>query len=143
MLLSHVSADAAVPEAQPVMNPIHDFFDGLAHHDKAAMMRQVTLQGGVSSLRGGELRYLAFAELADHIAQDAHRISEQIGDPIVRIDEDVAMVWAPYVFYTDGKIDHCGTDVFNLLRIQDQWYIAGAADNSRTDCANWAHSNKN
>ena len=33
---------------------------------------------------------------------------------LVRIDHDLAVVWAPFEFLVDGRVDHCGTDLFNL-----------------------------
>ena len=55
--------------------------------------------------------------------------------PLVRIDNDLAVVWAPFEFLVDGKVDHCGTDLFNLVRVDGQWIIASVADTGRKDCA--------
>jgi hypothetical protein len=45
-----------------------------------------------------------------------------------------AMVWAPFDFLIDGKVDHCGTDLFNLVRQDGKWLIASVADTGRKDC---------
>jgi len=63
------------------------------------------------------------------------KLAEVIHDPLVRIDDDIAIIWAPYVFTIDGKVDHCGTDIVNLIRLNNRWLISGIADNSRKDCA--------
>ncbi len=34
-----------------------------------------------------------------------------------------------------GKVDHCGTDLFNLLRVDCKWLIAGVADTGITTCS--------
>jgi hypothetical protein len=34
----------------------------------------------------------------------------------------------------DGKVDHCGTDLFNLVRTDGKWLIASVADTGRKDC---------
>ncbi len=44
------------------------------------------------------------------------------------------MVWAPFEFLVDGKVDHCGTDLFNLVRSDGKWPIASVADTGRRDC---------
>jgi hypothetical protein len=41
------------------------------------------------------------------------------------------MVWARYEFLIDGKVDHWGTDLINLIRRDGRWMIAGLADNSK------------
>jgi hypothetical protein len=35
----------------------------------------------------------------------------------------------------DGKVDHCGTDLFNLVRADGKWLIASVADTGRKDCS--------
>ena len=46
----------------------------------------------------------------------------------MRIDNDLAVVWAPFEFLVDGKVDHCGTDLFYLARVDGKWLIAAVAD---------------
>jgi hypothetical protein len=72
--------------------------------------------------------------LADAIA--GHRggnLAERIYDPKVHIDHDLAVVWAPYRFSLNGRVDHCGTDVFTLGKIDGHWLIIGVSDNERKD----------
>ncbi len=53
---------------------------------------------------------------------------------LVRIDHDLAVVWAPFEFLVDGRVDHCGTDLFNLVRLDGKWFIASIADTGRDNC---------
>jgi hypothetical protein len=32
-------------------------------------------------------------------------------------------------------VDHCGTDLFSLVRVEGQWRIAAIADTGRKTCA--------
>jgi hypothetical protein len=59
---------------------------------------------------------------------------ETIHEPVIRIDNDVAVVWAPFVLAVDGKPTSCGTDLFNLVRVDGKWLVAGVADTSHKDC---------
>jgi hypothetical protein len=61
-------------------------------------------------------------------------VEERIYDPLIRIDDSVALIWARYTLTIDGKLDHCGTDIVNLVRLDGKWLIAGLADNSRSEC---------
>jgi hypothetical protein len=45
------------------------------------------------------------------------------------------VVWAPFDFLIDGKVDHCGTDLFNLVRIDGRWIIAAVADTGTKTCS--------
>ena len=55
----------------------------------------------------------------------------------VDIDGDIAMVWSPYVFTIDGKVAHCGTDHFDMVREDGRWKIANLTWSKRTTgCAN-------
>ena len=51
----------------------------------------------------------------------------------MRASDRVASVWAPYTFHLDGRVLHCGTDSFELLRGADGWKITQVADTRRTD----------
>jgi hypothetical protein len=54
-----------------------------------------------------------------------------VWDPLIRIDDDIAMAWAGYEFLIHGGIHHYGTNVFNLVRRDERWLIAGVANNSQ------------
>ena len=119
-----------------MLAPIHAMFDGMAKRDAAAI-KQPLLPGGMLVLmRDGKPTRLSFDAFADAVAKPGKTsIEERIHDPLIRIDNDLAMVWAPFEFLVDGKVDHCGTDLFNLVRQDGQWRIASIADTGRKDCA--------
>ena len=124
---------AASPEEQAVLATVQRVFDALAKHDKD-LMRQQLLPGGMATLiRNGQPVQLHFDAFIDRLGGTA-RVEERIHDPLVRIDNDIAIVWAPYEFLSEGKPDHCGTDVFTLFRRDSRWLVSAIADNSRSDC---------
>lgn len=51
----------------------------------------------------------------------------------IKIDGDLASVWAPYKFYFGGKFSHCGVDVFQLMRTAAGWKIIYIVDTRRKD----------
>lgn len=54
----------------------------------------------------------------------------------VKIDGDLASVWAPYKFYLDDRFSHCGVDVFQLMKTAAGWKIIYIVDTRRKDsCA--------
>jgi len=58
--------------------------------------------------------------------------NERIFDPEVRIDGDVAQVWAYYTFHRNKEFSHCGVDAFMLRRLGAQWKITQLSDSRRT-----------
>jgi len=126
---------ATTPEEQAVLAPIHAMFDGMSKRDAAAI-KEPTLPGGTMVLmRDGKPSQITFDAFADRVGRPGTtHIEERIHDPLVRIDNDLAMVWAPFDFLVDGKVDHCGTDLFNLVRKDGKWLIASVADTGHKDC---------
>ncbi|MCU1324495.1 MAG: hypothetical protein JWM43_4144 [Acidobacteriaceae bacterium] len=127
---------AATPAEQAVLAPIQAFFDGMAARDAAAI-KAVSLPGGtLISFRDGKPTQSTLDAFAERIGKPAPtRIEERIHNPLVHIDNELAVVWAPFEFLIEGKVDHCGTDLFNLVRNDGKWVVASIAFNSRKDCA--------
>jgi hypothetical protein len=57
---------------------------------------------------------------------------ERIFDPEVRIDGDVAQVWAYFTFHRNKEFSHCGVDAFMLRKLGAQWKITQLSDSRRT-----------
>ena len=123
-------------EEQAVLAPVKAMFDGMAKRDAEAIKKPLLAGGTLVLMRDGKPVRMTFEEFADRVTKPGStRIEERIHNPLVRIDHDLAVVWAPFEFLVDGKVDHCGTDLFNLVRTDGQWLIASVADTGRKDCA--------
>lgn len=130
------SLHAATQDEQAVLAPINTMFDGMAKRDAAAIKKPLLPGGGLVLMRDGKPTQMTFDAFADAVGKPGKaQIEERIHDPLVRIDNDLAVVWAPFDFLVDGKVDHCGTDLFNLVRTDGKWLIASVADTGRKDCA--------
>jgi len=133
-LATATPSSAADTDERAVLAPVQAFFDGMAKYDSAAIRVTVQPEGSVALLRKGKVVRMTLGEFADHMKPAKDRIEERIYDPLVRIDGDIAIVWAPYDFLVNGQVKHCGTDAVNLVRIDGRWLITGIADNSRDTC---------
>ena len=56
---------------------------------------------------------------------------ERIIFDLVKIDGELAMVWASYKFYLGEKFSHCGVDAFQLVKINNDWKIQYLIDTRR------------
>ena len=130
------SMQGATPEEQAVLAPVKAMFDGMAKRDATAIKEPLLPGGTMVLMRDGKPSQMTFDAFAERVGRPGTtKIEERIHDPLVRIDNDLAVVWAPFEFLVDGKVDHCGTDLFNLVRMDGKWLIASVADTGKKDCA--------
>lgn len=130
------AAGQAPPQQAPVLVPIHALFDGMSARDAAAITASALPGAVLVLMRDGKPARMTIEAFAEYIAKPATtHIEERIHDPLVRIDHDLAVVWAPFEFRVDGKPDHCGTDLFALVRTDGKWLVASIADTGNKECA--------
>jgi len=67
------------------------------------------------------------------IGTSERRWDERVYDVEVRVDGAMASVWAPYTFYLDGAVRHCGINSLELLRGASGWKITQVSDTRRTE----------
>ena len=133
---------AVMTEEAGVMAPINGLFAALAARDGQAILAQVRSDGGATVAEEKpdgtrSVRRTSWPEFAASIKPGPERYAERLTDPAVDIDGDIAMVWSPYVFTIDGKVSHCGTDHFDMVRDAGRWKIANITWSKRTTgCAN-------
>ena len=58
---------------------------------------------------------------------------ERIYDVEVKVDGNMASVWAPYTFYRAGEISHCGINSIELLHDGLGWKVTQISDTRRRD----------
>jgi hypothetical protein len=128
-------ANAVTGEQKAVLASFQAMLDGIAKRDKEAMLKQLLPGGSATLVRNGKPVQMSFDALTDRLSQPGKEAREErIHDALVRVDGDVAIIWAPFEFLIDGTVDHCGRDVANLVRVDGRWLIASIGDDSRKDC---------
>jgi len=138
-LLGVIAAPARAQDADraAVLATVQKVFDAMRTRD-TALLRQAfdtsARLAGVSTRGTPAIRLTtpaAFgAAIASAPAGDVW--NERIWDPDVRIDGDVAQVWASYTFHRNKTFSHCGVDAFMLLKVGTEWRITQLADSRRT-----------
>lgn len=130
-----LTAQATTPAEQDVLAPITAMFTGMANRDAQAITAQTMPKGAMILMRDGKPDQMTFEDFAARVGKPSKaQIEERIHDPLIRIDNDLAVVWAPFTFLVNGKVDHCGTDLFNLIHVDRRWLIASIADTGRKTC---------
>lgn len=132
-LATRTSAQSA--EEESVLAPIRAMFDGMSKRDAAAIKAPTLPGGSMVLMRDGKPTQMTFEAFAERVGKPGKaQIEERIHDPLIRIDNDLAVVWAPFDFLVDGKVDHCGTDLFNMVRVDGKWLVASVADTGTKTC---------
>ncbi|MES2275548.1 MAG: nuclear transport factor 2 family protein [Bacteroidota bacterium] len=122
-----------------IKQTITTFFDGMRKSDTAmmrsAIAKDMVLQS-VANKKDGTTALVteSMANFTASVAKPHAEIyDERVTFNDIRIDADLAMVWAPYKFYVGQTFSHCGVDVFQLMKTAQGWKIIYIVDTRRKD----------
>jgi hypothetical protein len=122
-----------------VKQAVNTLFDAMRKGDsaliKTVFAKEMVLQS-ISKDKTGKT--VIAMDSADDFAKaigTPHNVvyDERITFNDIKIDGDLASVWAPYKFYLGDKFSHCGVDVFSLMKTSTGWKIIYIVDTRRKD----------
>lgn len=132
-----VSALTENPDSAAVLSAVHQVFEGMGEADSAkvrARFHEGARFAGVAVRNGRrEVTYQPVDGWIRAIAESDGRWRERIYDVTVHVDGDMASVWAPYTFYLDGQLRHCGVNSIELVRTDDGWQVTQITDTRRRE----------
>ena len=116
---------------------VHQVFEGMRTANPA-MVREVfatDARFAVLSARSGPATVTAQSVdgWIQSIGASEGRWDEQVYDLEARVDGNMASVWAPYTFYLDGAISHCGINSIELLHDAEGWKVTQISDTRRRE----------
>lgn len=121
-----------------VLKTVQAFFDTMTAKNVDGARAILQPQGRFHAMRmkdgKPDVRAFANEEYFADLQASKQKMQERIWSPQVRIHGLVATVEAPYDFWLDGKFSHCGTDVFDLIKTEDGWKIAGGVYTVESKC---------
>jgi hypothetical protein len=116
-----------IEDRTEVLATVRELFRALGARDIVRLESLHLPQAQITAVPTGEAsefpRTRSLPAVLESIAAITVPMTERIWDPEVRVDGDVASVWAPYDFYVDGSFSHCGHDAVHLLRADGQWRV--------------------
>jgi hypothetical protein len=62
------------------------------------------------------------------------KYEEKITFQSIKVEPNLASVWTPYTFYINDQISHCGTNSFQLVKLDNTWKIQYIIDTRRRGC---------
>lgn len=126
-------------ERDDVLKTVQAFFDTMTAADVEGARKVLQPQGRFHAMRvkdgKPDVRAFSNEEYFADLQASKQKMQERIWNPEVRIHGLVASVTAPYDFWIGGKFSHCGTDVFDLIKTEEGWKIAGGVYTVEQQCA--------
>ncbi|MBN8806879.1 MAG: hypothetical protein J0I47_01370 [Sphingomonas sp.] len=147
LALAQTTPVAPLPRATPlppptseegqVMAPVTAILKALETNNGGAVLAATRPEGVVAvaleapdGRRG--VRHLSWSDFASRLKPDGNRYEERLFDPAIEIDGDVAFVWARYTVMKNGAPEHCGYDLFDLVREGGAWKVLNVTWSQRT-----------
>lgn len=126
-------------EEAGVKSTINRFFEGMRKSDstliKSTLAPAAILQTVVQKKDGTtELRTEEMQEFITAVTQPHSEVyDERITYDVVKTDSALAIAWTPYKFYVGSTFSHCGTNSFQLVKLQGTWKIQYIIDTRRKE----------
>lgn len=114
-------------EHERIVSTVEAFMQAFEARDADAMRALVTQPGQLALIeeREGEDRIGVYP--MDQSIEGLVAVPGMVEEPIwnlrVMHDGPLATVWADYEFLLNGERQHCGVDLFTLMRVDDDWRI--------------------
>ncbi|NCD68168.1 nuclear transport factor 2 family protein [Mucilaginibacter agri] len=135
-----VAAQDQSAEKEAIKKTISILFDGMRKGDstllKTAFDKKAVFHS-ISASAAGETKLVSGETLQD-FAKAIGTPHPDVWDERVSIEEikingNLASVWAPYKFYRGDKFSHCGIDSFQLMKTTAGWKIIYVVDTRLKD----------
>jgi len=132
LVAQQVAASEKHPEHDAVMLVVDSFFEAINTSD-AALMKKLALPDSMTySVREqDDGRWILRARPQSHDFDPANygpeKETERYWSPTLLITDHIAIFWAPYDFYIDGKFSHCGTDAIDLVKVDGDWKVGNCS----------------
>ena len=124
---------------EAVKQTVNTMFDAMRKGDstllRSTFSKDMILQSVLTNKEGKPVLSVEKADGFVKAIGTPHALvyDERITFGDIKIDGDLASVWAPYKFYLGDKFSHCGVDAFQLMKTAAGWKIIYIVDTRRKD----------
>jgi hypothetical protein len=136
VLATPLSVQAQKPEDAAIA-VVNRMFEGMRTAD-SAMVRSVFATGArFASVDARQAPPVVRYDTPDGwiaaIATSNRAWDEQVYDVQAKVDGGIAHVWAPYTFYLNKAVRHCGVNTIELLKVGEDWKVTQLSDSRRRE----------
>ena len=117
-------------DREAVKKIILQFIESINKQDTVMYKSLILTEGQIWRVRiNGNAMNADLRNFAENIKSfDSHDvIREKPFDIDIKVHKGIAMAWVPYEFNMNGKMTHCGIDVFTLIETDTGWKIVNAS----------------
>lgn len=107
-------------------------FQAMQARDTAALRTLMHPRAQIVSVASTGTAVRSADEWIRGLSRSTDELIERMWDPEVRIDGDLATLWAPYDFHLGERFSHCGIDAFQFIREGGAWKMITVAFTRRT-----------
>ena len=139
ILISVLPTFAQTDEEQ-IKTSINQVFDGMRKND-TILVREVLHPScflkSIAKTKTGEVK-LQEDPISGWLKQIGTKregvvLDERLTSYDIKIDGEMAMAWTPYEFYINDKFNHCGVNMFTMMKTDEGWKIIGILDTRRKE----------
>jgi hypothetical protein len=113
--MSDARSDRSTAEEEEViLATVQSLLDTVANRDKEGMSEILIPEGCATQSRDHQISYTRLQDFPEKIPGGTERLEERFYNPLVRVDDDIAMVWAQYDFLVGGEVHHWGTNILSF-----------------------------
>ena len=121
---------------QQALETAEKFFKGLNTKDTALIRSTLFEEVELATVVKGSKPVKV--ESVDHFMQSVAKsremdLEERVSSYEIMMDEEMAIVWAPYRFYINGQLSHCGVNALTLVLTERGWRIHNIIDTRRKE----------
>ncbi|MCY4264978.1 MAG: hypothetical protein OXE78_08990 [Gammaproteobacteria bacterium] len=128
-LSENTSLAQSIDDQAAILKTVNRFFDALANRDRKSLLK-LTIPGSLNiSVENPvedttQIRIQNYSQLINGMGTEGPHFLERYWEPIVLIEGNIAVFWAPYDFHIDGIFSHCGIDSFQLVKREGEWLLS-------------------
>ena len=120
-----------------VMAPVTAILKGIADNDGGAILAASRSEGGLTAVFDANgkrvVNRITWAEFATGLKKEGtDRYEERLFNPAIEVEGDVGFVWARFTVLKNGVPQHCGYDLFDVVRENGQWKVLNVTWSQRT-----------
>ena len=125
--------DPTKAAAHAVVATVQELFDSLRDRDVAAAASLLAADARFIAIDAAGVHSSTRESFLERLPTMTGSVQERMWNPEVRIDGNLATLWAPYEFLEEGVRVHCGFDAIQLVHLEGRWRVLGIAFTSRKD----------
>lgn len=139
LLVLMLTSCATAPDQRrddDVVQAAQRIFDAMERGDASTLATLLHPEARMVAVIDGETRIRTGQEWVSGIAASREPVRERMWNPRVRVDGDLASLWAPYDLHIGDRFSHCGTNAMHFVRSGTAWRLVSVTFTvQKEDCA--------